>query len=176
MKEEREKLIREKIAEEDFIEMLKLKNVRQRVMEILIREKNFKLAEIETDAEFTLELGECKTSVTIDFIINLSVASFMVIKCTPSAIESWERYVVAFARVVKDYQIPYAAVADGENIKIFDVPSGTLTEELFLSREEANQLMKNFRKIPCPSKKTEKEKRIIYAFESIKYPIIKDNM
>jgi len=174
--EEREKLIKKKIEEEDFIEMMTHKGVKQRILEILIREKGFDPDDIETDPEFTLQLSDCRASVGIDFIINLHAASFMVIKCVPTAIDSWERYVVSFARVIKDYQIPYAAVTDGKNTKIFDILSATETAKSFYSRREAVHLMENFKKIPCPPKRTEKEKRIIYAFEGIKCPIKKENM
>jgi hypothetical protein len=174
MKEKREQLIKEKIEEEDFIEMIKLKSLRERVLEILISEKGFEPGDIETDPEFSLQLSNCSASVTIDFVINLSATSFMVVKCSPATIDSWERYVLSFARVIKDYQIPYAAVTDGENTKILDVLSASKTADSFYSREEAAQLMENFKKIPCPPKRTEKEKRIIYAFEGIKCSIIKE--
>jgi len=173
MKGKREELIKQKIEEEDFIEMIKLKSLRERVLETLIREKGFDPEDIETEPEFSLQLSNCSASVSIDFIINLSAISFMVVKCSPATIDSWERYVVSFARVIKDYQIPYAAVTDGENTKILDVMSASQSADGFYSREEAAQLMENFKKIPCPMKKKEKEKRIIYAFESIKCPIIK---
>jgi len=174
--EDREKLIQERIKAEEQVEIMQLKGVKQKVWEILTKEKKFNPGEIEIDPEFRLRLSDCEATVSIDFIINLPSASFMVIKCASSAIESWERYVISFARVIKDYQIPYAVVTDGDNARIIDVLTGSLVSESIkdlLNRQEASDKMKDFKKIPCHVNRLEKEKRIIYAFEGIKCPTVK---
>lgn len=174
--EDREKLIQEKIKQEELIEMMQLKGVKQQVWEILIKEKGYNSDEIEIDPVFNLILSNCEAPVSIDFIINLDKISFMVIRSVPTAIESWERYIVAFAKAIKDYQIPYAVVTDGENARIFDVLTGTVISESIrglFSRQEALIKIKYFKKIPCPVNRLEKEKRIIYAFEGIKCPTMK---
>jgi hypothetical protein len=175
--EDREKLIREKIKEEELIDMMQLRGINQLVWEILTKEKGFNPEEIETNPEFRLQLSNCEANVSVDFIINISSVSFMVIRSVSTAIESWERYIVAFARAVKDYQIPYAAVTDGENFRIYDVLSGSLLPEFtkgLFNRQEALNIMKDFQKIPCPANRQEKEKRIVYAFEGIKCPTNKE--
>jgi len=175
--ENREEMIRERIKEQDFIEAMQLEGVRQSIWEKLIGEKGFDPKDIEIDPEFNLGLSNCEARVKIDFIVNLSSVSFMVIRCIPTAIESWERYVISFARSVKDDQIPYAVVTDGENARIFDVLAGSLIGESLkslFSRAEAEKIMNNFKKVPCPGKRLEKEKRIVYAFEGIKCPSVKE--
>ena len=159
--------------------MAQLEGVRQKVWEILTNEKGFDPKEIKIDPEFNIKLGNYEVTVSIDFVVNLFSASFVVIKCVPTAIESWERYVLSFARAraVKDYQIPYAVVTDGDNARIFDVLSGSLVGESIkglLNRQEAINRMNNFKQMPCPEKRLEKEKRIIYAFEGIKCPTMKE--
>jgi hypothetical protein len=174
--EDREKLIQDRIKAEEQAEIMQLKGVKQKVWEILTKEKNFDPGEIEIDPEVRLRLSDCEATVSIDFIINLPSASFMAIKCSSSALESWERYVISFARVVKDYQIPYAVVTDGDNARIIDVLAGTLVSEYIegiLNRQEALDKMKDFKKIPCPVNRLEREKRVIYAFEGIKCPTVK---
>jgi hypothetical protein len=171
--EDREKLIKEKIAEKESIEQMQLLGVKQIVYEILTKEKGFYPEDIQIDPQFRLILSTCEATVGIDFLINLDKTSFMVIRCVSSGIESWERYVIAFARAIKDYQIPFAAITDGENVKVFDIFNGSFTQESIqelFTRQEADSLMKNFQRIPCPGKRLEKEKRIIYAFEGIKCP------
>jgi hypothetical protein len=174
--ENREKLIRERIEEEEHLKMIHLGGVKQKVWEILTKEKMFDPGEIEIDPEFRLRLSDCEATVSIDFIVDSPSASFMVVKCASSAIESWERYVISFARVIKDYQIPYAVVTDGDNARIIDVLTGSLVSESIkdlLNRQEALNKMKDFKKIPCPVNRLEREKRIIYAFEAIKCPTVK---
>ncbi len=123
-------------------------------------------------------MGDYEITVHIDFVVNLPTASFMVIQCSSSSLEAWERYVISFARVIKDYQIPYAVVTDGEDAQIIDVLAGRLIGESLdklFNRQEALNKMKDFKKIPCPVNRLEKEKRIVYAFEGIKCPTTKNS-
>jgi hypothetical protein len=175
-RKEREKIVMEKVKEEDMIAQEQLEGVKEWVWELLINKKNFHPEEIKIDPQFSLKLSDCETMVSIDYVINLNSMSFMVIKCSSSSIESWERYTKAFARVVQNYQIPYAMVTDGENAKIFDMISGSIigtsVHELF-NRQAALDKIKDYKKIPFPPEKLEREKRIAYAFEGIKCPTTK---
>jgi len=169
----RKKLIEELIKQDEQLETMQLGGIKQKVFEFLIKEKQFKPEEIETDPEFRITLSDSEITVHTDFVVNLSSASFILILCRATAIESWERYIISFAKVIKDYQIPYAVVTDGENAQIIDIPAGRLIgkslSELF-NRQEVLNKMKDFKKIPCPANRLEKEKRILYAFEGIKCP------
>lgn len=175
--ENREKMIEEKIKEEDFLDMMQLRGVNLMVWEKLTKEKGFNPKEIENNPQIEIALSDCKATVSIDFILNLSSTSFAVIKCANSALESWERYLTAFARATKDYQIPYAMVTNGNEARIIDIIAGAKIGDSiqeFFTLEEALNVMKKFKKIPCPISRLEKEKRIIYAFEGIKCQTIKD--
>jgi hypothetical protein len=177
-KEEREKKIKVRIEQEDFIEMMQLQGVRRSIWEFLTQQKGFQPGQVEIDPQFKLVLSDCEASVGIDFIINISSFSFMAIRCVQSAIESWERYVIAFTRAVKDYQIPYAVVTDGETARIYNMLTDSLVSDTIHglpTRQEAEEQMKDFKKIPCSQKRLEKEKRIIYAFEGIKCPTAKQD-
>jgi hypothetical protein len=172
-REKKEILIQKKIKEDEFDEMMQLKGVKKIVLEKLLSEKFYEPEEIDMDPNFKLKLAEREATVSIDFVINLSVINFAVIKCANSGLESWERYITAFARAVKDYQIPYAMITDGDEARIIDIIAGSSTGETFqdfFDRQKSLEMIKNFQKIPCPDYRLEKEKRIIYAFESIKCP------
>jgi hypothetical protein len=171
--EERKKKVQEKIEQEDRVESMQLHGIRQFIWNILTREKNFLKEEIQIDPVFPLLLNDCDAQVSIDFIINLPAASFMAIRCASVSMESWERYVVSFARVVKEYQIPYAVITDGENTRVIDVLSGSVLDmslHTLFTREDAMKKLETFKKIPYPADKVEKTKRILYAFEGIKCP------
>jgi hypothetical protein len=175
---DREKLIEQRIKEEEEIEIMQLSGIKQMILEFLIKEKQFKTEEIKIDPEFRLILGDREIKVSIDFVVSLPSATLMVIQCSSSSLEAWERYVTAFARAIKDYQIPYAVVTDGDKALIIDVLAGKLIGDSLgqlLNREEALNKMKDFKKVPCPANRLEKEKRIVYAFESIKCPTVKDS-
>jgi len=169
--DEREELIHEKIGNEDFVEMIQLKGIREEIRQILIEEKGFKPEEIEINPKFRIELANCYADVSIDLAIHLSSTYFMIIKCVTTAMESWERYVIFFARAAKEYQIPYATLTNGKSIRIFDTISGSLISESLsglFHRKQSMDMIKNFKKINRPEKNLEKEKMIIYAFENIK--------
>jgi hypothetical protein len=171
--EERKKKVQEKIEQEDRVESMQLHGIRQFIWNILTREKNFLKEEIQIDPVFPLLLNDCDAQVSIDFIIHLPAASFMAIRCASVSMESWERYVVSFARVVKEYQIPYAVITDGENTRVIDVLSGSVLDmslHTLFTKEDAMKKLETFKKIPYPADKVEKTKRILYAFEGIKCP------
>jgi hypothetical protein len=176
--EQREKKVKEKVEQEDRIESMQLNGIRQFVWDILTKEKNFLKEEIQIDPVFPLLLNDCEAQVSIDFVIHLPTASFMVIRCASVSMESWERYVVSFARVIKEYQIPYAVITDGENTRVIDVLSGSVLDmslhNLF-TREDAMKQLETFKRIPYPADKAEKTKRILYAFEGIKCPTSKES-
>jgi len=176
--DEREELIREKIRNEDLVEIAQLEGIREEMRQILIREKGFSPDEIEIDPVFRIELTNCNADVSIDLAINLSATYFMIIKCVTNAIESWERYLISFARAAKEYQIPYAAITDGKDMRIFDAISGSLlsgSADRLFNRKEAMDIIRDFNKIGRSGRNLEKEKRIIYAFENIKCPSTEQN-
>ncbi len=173
-REEKDKKIREKIEEEEQLEQIRLEGVKEWVWDILLNLKHFHPEEIKIDPQFNLEMSDCKAVATIDYVVNLNSISFMAIKCSSSAMESWERYLKALARVVLDYQIPYAMVTDGETVRVFDIVSGSVVSNSvqgLFNRQEALERIKGFKKIPFPPEKLEREKRIVYAFEGIKCPV-----
>jgi hypothetical protein len=175
--EEKKKLIKGIIMAEESKEIIQVKTIKQKVLDFLIKEKGFDPSEIEIDPEFRIALSDSEFTTSMDYIINLASVSFLVIKCVSTAIESWERYVISVARVVKDYQIPYAVVTDYDNVRLIDILKGSSINESLgdlFNRREAVEKMKEFKKISCPENRIEKEKRIIYAFEGIKCPTIKD--
>jgi len=171
--EDRKKIIQEKIREEEQLEMQQLRGIKQIIWEILIHEKGFQPEDILVDPSFTITMENRKALVTVDFIINVLSINFMVIRSVASTMDSWERYILAFARVAGDYQIPYAALIDGETARLFDVGTGSVigeSIESIFTKDEALQYLKNFQKIPYSLQKREKEQRILYAFEGIKCP------
>ncbi len=95
----------------------------------------------------------------------------MAIKCSPGALESRERHLVSFARIVDSYQIPFAVITDGSVARILDVRSGKLFSEglaSLLERPRAAEMADMMELVPYPTDRLEREKRILLAFDSIK--------
>ena len=61
-------------------------------------------------------------------------------------------------------------VTDGNEARIITTVSGAFagkTVKAFFERQKALEIIGAFQEIPCPADKIEKEKRIVYAFQSI---------
>lgn len=168
---DRRKLIEEKISEAEARAVTSLALIRQVVKDFLIHAKGYSDEDIETDREFEITVDDIKTAVSVDYILKLRGRRFAVIKCSPGALESRDRHLVSFARVVDSYQIPVAVVTDGSHARIIDTVSGKLVAEGLGSvpaRPEADEIVTSARPVPCPIERMEREKRILLAFDSIK--------
>lgn len=167
---ERQKMIEEKIQKKEREAEITLDTIREIIREFLFQ-KGYSEEEIETDRVFDIELNGEKTPVSSDFIVKIKGKRLVVIKCSPGALDSRQRHVVSFARVVDTYQIPIAVATDGLKALIFDSITGKLTGEgldSIPSRGEAEEIMSNLKFIPFPSEKFEREKRVLLAFEAIR--------
>ena len=68
-------------------------------------------------------------------------------------------------------------VTDGEHVKIIDIMKGAVVGDSMKSlfnRQDALKIMEDFKKVQYPEKKIERERRIIYAFEGIKCPVVNE--
>jgi hypothetical protein len=166
----REDLVKEKIDDQDFMEIFQLRGVREIVYQRLTREKGYSPSDILIDQEIHLTLGNQEIMVSTDFIIMLDDIYFSIIKCIGSGVEAWVRYTTAFARTAQNYQIPLAMVTDGEQAALIDTLSGNRAGDsfdAFPERLKAEDILKDFKKVSFPKEKLEKEIRIVYAFEGL---------
>ncbi len=169
--EERQELLAKRVAMEEFFSSLELTQVQRRVIDFLISSKGYTSDEIEANKDFTVVLPESSFNARADIVFKIEGRVFCIIKCVMSSLESWERHSVAFGRVVESYQIPYAIVTDSEHARILDVSEGKLIAEgleSIPSKKDAMKIVKENAFPPYPQERAEKEKRILYAFDSIK--------
>ncbi len=168
---EHQKIIKEKIVEIESRAATSLELIRGMVMDYLLNEKGYSREDIEQDKGFDILLDDYTTPASVDYIIKLGGRRFMAIKCSPGALESRERHLIAFARVADSYQIPFAAVTDGFYTRVLEVISGKPISEGLASipdRLKSVEILKEIEPAPYPVEKIEREKRILLAFDSIK--------
>jgi len=167
----RQKLIEEKIGHAEAKASTGLALVRQVVKDFLLREKGYFEEDIEVDRQFEIVQDNFSVSVSVDYILSLGGKRFMVIKCSPGALESRERHIVSFARVVHTYQIPFAVVTDGSHARILDTVAGKLVSEgldSIPSRSQSAEILQSTELRPYPIGRMDREKRILLAFDVIK--------
>jgi hypothetical protein len=170
---ERKELLEKKIALEEAILNDGLNFIQKKILDFLIDQKGYLKEDIETNVNFKVELPETSFDVVADIILKINGRRCGVIKCAMNSMESWERYTIALCRVIELYKIPFAIVTDGENAKILDSFNGVLISEgldSLLTRMDLERLIKEIDFLPYPPEKSEKEKRILYAFDAIRCP------
>jgi len=168
---DRRKLIEEKILKRDENAQKTLALIREMVWNFLIHERGYFEKDIEVDRNFEIGVNEVMTGTSVDYLITLNGKRFIVIKCSPGALDSRERHLISFARVVDSYQVPYAVVTDGIKARILDAVSGKLVSEGLQSlpdRSRAIEILKSTEFRPYPPERMEREKRILLAFDAIK--------
>jgi len=167
--EERKKLIGDIIKEEEELFAQSIGYIQRLVIEKLIN-CGYKLSDMEINKGYEVIVSEKEKFVTsVDILLVIEGKTVFAIKCTPASIDSWERFMLAFCRVVEPYQIPFAMVTDGKEGRIIDVLTGEVKESMDIpSKEELLKVLPDIKFIPYSEERLPKERRILYAFDAIK--------
>jgi len=168
---DRQKLIEEKIGHAEARASTSLALIRQGIRDFLLDKKGYSEEDIEVDRQFEIVQDDSRVLVSVDYILTLGGKKVMAIKCCPGALESRERHIISFARVVDSYQIPFAVVTDGLDARVLDAVSGKLVSEGLDSIPNRLQAMETLHAVefrPYPAERIEREKRILLAFDAIK--------
>ncbi|MGD0885869.1 MAG: type I restriction enzyme HsdR N-terminal domain-containing protein [Thermodesulfovibrionales bacterium] len=167
---DRQRLVREKIEKSEEKAVKQLSLIRESIRDYLVAAKGYREDDIERDTVFEIRVDEKREYISVDYIINLNGVRFMVLKCSPGALESRERHLVSFARVVDTYQIPFAMVTDGFRARLLDTVTGKLLAEGLDSipdRSQAEEMIRATTLTAYQSERMEREKRVLLAFEAI---------
>lgn len=164
-----EKLMGEfiKMQEKLFLQMTGY--IQKLMIEYLIN-LGYKLNDIELNKSYEVIISDKEKFITsVDILLILEGKVVYAIKCAPASIDSWERFMLAFCRVVEPYQIPFAMITDGKEGRVIDVLTGKVKETLEIpKKEDLLNTLSSLSFIPCSEEKISKEKRILYAFDAIK--------
>jgi hypothetical protein len=171
--EERQQLLGKRVEMEDHLAGLEITGVQREVIRFLTCQKGYRHEDIEINKSFNVEMSDKSFCVKADIVINVEGRRLYAIKCVMSSLESWERHSIAFCRVADTCRMPYAVITDGESARILDINTCELTAQgldSIMSSEEAVRAVKEMTPCPYPPEKSEKEKRILYAFDAITCP------
>jgi hypothetical protein len=130
---------------------------RQIFEKILMETKGFAKEEVCVDEPLIVQFkGEDYVS-SIDLIVFCSDRPFMAVTCVAGSIGSYEREILAGARLVYEFSIPFAVSTDGRNAIIMDTVSGkTIGQgmDALPSREKAGTILASIKdSIYDPNKK-----------------------
>lgn len=147
----------------DYITGREIDNVgaeasRQIFEKFLIEAKGYAKQEVRVDEPLTVKFqGEDYHSV-IDLIVSVGGQPFMAITCVAGSIGSYEREILAGARLVYDHMIPLAVTTDGRDAIIMNTQTGeTIGKglESVPSRKQAQSQLQDFETVSLtPEKRT----------------------
>ena len=147
---------------------------RQAVERLLVTEKGYAKEDIEVDAQIEFEVGKERYASQVDLVVSVDAGTtrVMAIKCVPGSLGSYEREILAAARLLDPrYQIPFAVVSDGKTATVLDSTSGKKIGEGLASipqKNAARDTLKNITLIACPAERLERE-RLIYRTYNCEY-------
>jgi hypothetical protein len=145
-------------------------NIRQKLVKTLVEEKGYQNGDISLDREIRFEMEGRPACSLVDLALGFGGVTLMVFKCAAGSVVSRERQIIATARLLEDYIIPYAVVTNGVNIELLD----TLTEKVIgegigpvPTRLELFEKSKDLTLKPTNKKKLIYEQSVLYTYDSI---------
>jgi hypothetical protein len=149
-----------------------LANEARKQIGFLLREKKgYDAADVREGVAFEVRLGPETAWSSADFLVSVDGRPAMLIKCAAGSLDSRERQAVAAARTIASPPLPVAVVADPVTAEVLDVATGKVTGEGFGAiplKEQLRSILAGRAAGPLDSKRLEREKRILLAFDAIK--------
>jgi hypothetical protein len=160
----------------DFISGRMIPNVgaeghRQAVERYLVEEKGYARTDIEVDVPISFEVaGETYRSV-VDLVVSPDNGNtrLIAVKCAAASLGSREREILAAARLLEEYQIPYCLVSDGRRVIFLETVTGRKlggSWEAVPDKNKAMQMAARLERRPLPEKQREKTKLIFRSYDS----------
>jgi hypothetical protein len=147
-------------------------NIRQKVLQFLIEKKDYLRGDFVIDREISFEIEGRPVVSLVDLSIAIDDRILMIWKCASGSLVSRERQILASARLLEEYIIPFAAVANGLDLEFLDSATGRVIGcgfESVPSREElVNRIDLSLK--PVNKNKLPGEQRILYAYDAISCP------
>ena len=161
----------------DFVTGKKIPNVgaeenRQMVERYLVNEKGYSKADIAVDVDLKITIGEETYCSQIDLVVSADGGStpLMAIKCAAASLGSRELEILSAARLLAEYQLPFAIVSDGKAAIVLDTVSGRKLGEgldTILSKQAVLTKLNTLKLVPFPKEKRERAKLIFRSYDSM---------
>lgn len=145
-------------------------NIRQKIIRTLVEEKAYDKSEIAVEKEIRYDFEGQQVCSPVDISIVFRNKTLMVFKCAPGSVVSRERQIIATARLLEDYIIPFAVVTNGVDIELLDVSSEKVIGEGMESIPNRLELFDKSKDLvlkPVNSKKLKFERSILYTYDAM---------
>lgn len=141
---------------------------RQKLARLLVKHKGFLKKEIEPRGELLVSVETKKAIIKIDYKVNLSGKTCMIVKYGPGSLVTRQRPAIAVSRLVAPYQVPFVVVTNGEDAEIIEGATGKMISSGLESLPARNELVDRISRAQfdlISPEQAEMESRILYAFE-----------
>jgi hypothetical protein len=148
-------------------------NIRQKALKFLLEEKGYFKENFAVDREIAFEIDGRSVVSLVDLSIAVAGRTLMIWKCASGSLVSRERQILASARLLEKYIVPFAAVTNGIDLEFLEASSGNIIGCGFGSVPSRGELIKNlsvFPLKPVNKKKLVNERRILYTYDAISCP------
>ena len=156
----------------DYITGQSVKNIgpeasRQIFEKFLVQDKGWAKEDIKVNEKIIVQFKGKDYISKIDLIVFCNDKAFMAVTCVAGSIGSYEREILSGARLIFDYQIPFAVSTDARDAIIMDTLSGKKYGQglnAIPSREKAFEMVKSLEYQPYDENKKEREMIIYRSF------------
>ena len=163
----------------DYITGQSVKNIgpeasRQIFEKFLVQDKGWAKEDIKVNEKIIVQFKGKDYISKIDLIVFCNDKAFMAVTCVAGSIGSYEREILSGARLIFDYQIPFAVSTDARDAIIMDTLSGKKFDQglnAIPSREKAFEMVKSLKFQPFDENKKEREMIIYRSFNMEKINI-----
>jgi hypothetical protein len=160
----------------DFVTGREIPNIgaeenRQAVAQYLVTEKGYSKDDIEVDVNIEMIIAGEPYRSQVDLVVKINAGRLrtMAIKCAAGSLGSREREIIAAARLLQVYQIPFAVVSDGKTAIVLDTVSGKKIGEgmdAIPSNEAATSMLASYRPVRLSTERLEREKLVFRTYDS----------
>ncbi|MBI5584771.1 MAG: type I restriction enzyme HsdR N-terminal domain-containing protein [Deltaproteobacteria bacterium] len=144
--------------------------IREKILQLLLREKGFRMEDLELDVPYEFQTGGDVFQSRASIIIRLEVSRVVLIKCGAGSILARERPSLSLARLMDAVQIPLTVVTNSEDAVLLNTLNGETLEcglGAIPTRTQLLERLPDLEFIPLPEKRLQMEKRILSAFEAL---------
>ena len=159
----------------DFITGREIPNIgaeenRQALARYLVDAKGYSKDDIELDVKIEMTIAREPYSSQVDLVVSVNDGEVrvMAVKCAAGSLGSREREIIAAARLLDEYPIPFAVVSDGVSAIVLNTASGKKEGEglgAIPSKDAIISLLESREKVKLPAERLEREKLIFRTYD-----------
>ena len=143
---------------------------RQVVEQFLLEQKGYLKEDIEVDVAIDFIIDDEVYRSLVDLVVGTDGGRtrFMALKCAAGSLGSREREILAAARLLDKYQIPFSVVSDGKTAIVLDTVSGQKVGEgldAIFSKKKAMEKLKSLELRPFPKDRLKGERLIFRTYD-----------